>query len=598
MIAAPPPSVVIQANGSISPGWLPSVGPEVEVATGFDGSASWQPALRRAGCALVDGTQPDPLGLARRVHRLDPQLQVVIVAPSAERRRIERSLLFTPGLGEVWIVAPDQVDAALLQRARVVTGQRRSYQAVHTRIEHDLAAIEPHLARRALVSDAFLAALLAALPVPVLSVDDKGHVLTWNTAAERVLGYSRGEAVGQPVQFLLAPLDPATLEEVLEAADGEARRELLLRCRDGETRATEAVAVLVEAAGHRVRALLLHDVTEERRLQGEREAQAAELEIQAEELRSQALQLEETQIELEAANEGLLRANAALEQEAREAERARAAADAARRDAEGANRAKSEFLATMSHEIRTPINAIIGYTDLLTLGISGPVNPEQDRQLERVRSSSRHLLMLIEDILDLAKVEAGRLEVAREPARVSPSVAAALSIAAPLGAEMSVEIQDDCSENPRYVGDEDRVRQILVNLLSNAVKFTPAGGEVRITCGTTEGRDAASELTAEGRWTYIRVTDNGIGIEPDQIERVFQPFVQAEGGLTRTRGGTGLGLTISRELARLMGGDLTAVSTLGEGSTFTLWLPTETSADRSTSPPDRRESAPERRAPR
>jgi hypothetical protein len=123
-----------------------------------------------------------------------------------------------------------------------------------------------------------------------------------------------------------------------------------------------------------------------------------------------------------------------------------------------------------------------------------------------------------------------------------------------------------------YVGDPDRVRQILVNLLSNAVKFTNPGGSVSLSCGTSEHADPGARLVGEGPWTFVRVTDTGIGIPPEQIVRIFEPFVQAESGYTRTEGGTGLGLAISRRLARLMGGDITVQSRVGQGSTFTLWL--------------------------
>ncbi len=261
----------------------------------------------------------------------------------------------------------------------------------------------------------------------------------------------------------------------------------------------------------------------------------------------------------------------------KESERARAEAEQARAEAEEANRAKSQFLANMSHELRTPINAIIGYTDLLEGGIVGPVSDLQREHLRRVAASSHHLLGLVEDILDLAKLTAGRLEIAHERADARATLDAALPLVLPQAEARGVVVENlfgvEC-ENP-YVGDDDRVRQILVNLLSNAVKFTDAGGLVTVDVSTTDAADPEAHLIGRGPWTRFRVTDTGIGIAPEQIETVFEPFVQLEVGHTRTKGGTGLGLTISREFARLMGGDLTAQSVPGEGSTFTLWLPAE-----------------------
>jgi signal transduction histidine kinase len=247
----------------------------------------------------------------------------------------------------------------------------------------------------------------------------------------------------------------------------------------------------------------------------------------------------------------------------------------ARRAAEHASHVKSQFLATMSHEIRTPINAIIGYTELLDLGIAGGLTDEQRAQLARIRASGRHLVGLIDDVLDLAKVEAGQMAVERSTAVAGAAVDTALSLVRPQAAAKAIQLAAACegNRNAPYMGDQARVQQILINLLSNAVKFTPSHGRVWVQCGSTDTGPPHVPTDADGGWTYFTVEDTGIGIPADKIESIFQPFTQVESGYTRTHGGTGLGLTISRRLARLMGGDLTVESRNGEGSRFTLWLP-------------------------
>ncbi|HWJ23747.1 MAG TPA: PAS domain-containing protein [Gemmatimonadaceae bacterium] len=258
-----------------------------------------------------------------------------------------------------------------------------------------------------------------------------------------------------------------------------------------------------------------------------------------------------------------------------ESERARSEAEQARAEADAANRAKSEFLATMSHEIRTPINAIQGYAQLLDLGLGGAVTPQQRDYLGRLATSSQHLLGLINDVLDLSKVEAGELAVSRESAVTGRAIVATLDLVAPQAAARGVRIVDADRGAPgvAYVGDEHRVRQVLVNLLSNAVKFTEPGGTVTITSGSANEAPSHAHSDAAGPWAFVRVEDTGVGIAPELQTAVFEPFMQVESGHTRTKGGTGLGLAISRRLARLMGGDLTLESVPGQGSTFTLWLP-------------------------
>ena len=242
--------------------------------------------------------------------------------------------------------------------------------------------------------------------------------------------------------------------------------------------------------------------------------------------------------------------------------------------ARDANHAKSRFLATMSHEIRTPLNAIVGYAELLQLEVAGAINPEQKKYLDRVKGNSGHLIGLVDDILDLSKVESGRLIVNREAIAAQTSITAAIALIEPQIGSTGVGLEIEChADDSVYVGDEDRVRQILVILLSNALKFTDPGGTITVSCATTPTPDEEATLVGDGPWTFIRVADTGIGISEAEAETVFQPFVQADPGNTRKQGGAGLGLAIGLELARRMGGDLTLRSAPGEGSCFTLWLP-------------------------
>ena len=243
-------------------------------------------------------------------------------------------------------------------------------------------------------------------------------------------------------------------------------------------------------------------------------------------------------------------------------------------EARDANHAKSRFLATMSHEIRTPLNAIVGYTELLELRLAGPLTARQEEYLARMKASSDHLIGLIDDILDLSRVESGRMILDLKRLSAQASVAAAIALIEPQASAAGVSVATECQAGSCfYLGDRDRVRQILVILLSNALKFTDAGGSITVSCGTSSAPDAEAKLAGNGPWTFFRVADTGIGISAKEAETVFQPFVQVDPGNTRKQGGAGLGLSIGLELARRMGGDLTLRSARGEGSCFTLWLP-------------------------
>ncbi|MDB4881013.1 MAG: sensor protein [Gemmatimonadetes bacterium] len=256
------------------------------------------------------------------------------------------------------------------------------------------------------------------------------------------------------------------------------------------------------------------------------------------------------------------------------------AAETARTEAELASAAKSGFLATMSHEIRTPINAVMGYLELLDLETDGPLTPGQRRYLARGRASARHLLELISEVLDFSRLEADRMPVAPTSFRVGDAVGGALALVTPSARVRGLELADAVSGYAAGLagwGDEARVRQILVNLLANAVKFTEPRegqpGRITVSAGTATQASPDAQLSGRGPWVYVRVEDTGAGIAADRLQPIFEPFVQADMTLTRTHGGTGLGLAISRRLARLMGGEITARSEVGAGSTFFLWLP-------------------------
>ena len=268
-----------------------------------------------------------------------------------------------------------------------------------------------------------------------------------------------------------------------------------------------------------------------------------------------------------------------------------------RAKADSANEVRTEVLTTMSHEIRTPLNAIVGYAELLELGLAGPLTQKQREYVSRLRLSGAHLVGLVNDVLDLAKADAGKLLMAGEKAAIASAIATAVATTQQAADTAQVRIVDAASSSAEanggasYVGDERRVRQILINLVANAIKFTPPGGKVTLSCGAVDESPIGTHLVGDGPWAFIRVADTGAGVSPDQQSAVFEPFVQADGGFARSKGGTGLGLTISRRLARLMGGDLILEPGSREtisGAVFTLWLPrtSETTSRRKTDLPE------------
>jgi signal transduction histidine kinase len=316
----------------------------------------------------------------------------------------------------------------------------------------------------------------------------------------------------------------------------------------------------------------------------ELQAQSIELELQAEELAARNADLERLNADLERLNTALEQAAVVAEAATMVAETARKTADVAQHEAEEANAAKSQFLANMSHELRTPLNAIAGYTQLLEVGIEGPVTAGQQEYLTRLGRAQRHLLTLINDVLSFAKLEVGQTELRMEAVRVSDVCARLEELIRP---QMDAkQVKYTCGPAAAVAplvarGDADRTLQILLNLVGNALKFTASGGSIHVAA------------TRSGDTIRISVEDTGTGILPEQFEAIFEPFVQVRdhdgievAGLANpaaSEKGAGLGLAISRHLARRMGGDVTVASTPGAGSAFTLTLPASPSSQNASS---------------
>jgi PAS domain S-box-containing protein len=355
----------------------------------------------------------------------------------------------------------------------------------------------------------YLETLMLNMPVAIVTLDRDDNVASCNPAFEALFGYTRAEAMGRNIDDLVT--DETTRAEALEYTQrANTLRESVhgmgrRRRKDGAPVDVDILAVPILMDQSQVGLVALyHDVTE------------------------------------------LLHA---------------------RRDAEAANAAKSQFLASMSHELRTPLNAIIGYSELLQEEVAEMGQESQAADLQKVQTAGRHLLALINDILDLSKIEAGKMQLHLVDFELRPMIEDVLTTAAPLALRNNNGITLQSAADPGSMrADQTKVRQMLLNLLSNASKFT---SDSTITLSVERERDPG---TGE-EMVIFAVKDSGIGMTDEQMDRLFEAFAQAEVTTTSKYGGTGLGLAITRRFCQMMGGDVQVQSALGKGSTFTIRLP-------------------------
>jgi PAS domain S-box-containing protein len=405
------------------------------------------------------------------------------------------------------------------------------------RLLREAAIREVELEHRAqlLAQEARLAQILNTAMDAIIVLDGERRITLFNNAAERMFSRARATTIGRDVNELFPD---GELGSALTAIGGGSRGEpapepqALKGIREGGERfPLEASVSCLDHGGDRTYTIIARDITERQRSE--------------EALRTQAVSLEQNAAELRALNEEL---------------------HARQEELERAMTARNRFYASMSHELRTPINAIIGYNTLLLDHIYGPLNEKQTHGLQRTHKAANHLLELVNDVLDLSKIEAGKIELSLQPV-VFPAIIEDLFVTVrPLADEHAVSLELQVEGPPKaIVSDPRRVRQILLNLLSNAIKFG-RGKPIRVDVDLQ-----ASESI------QVAVTDQGEGIEPDDLRRIFDEFVQLSN--SQQLGGTGLGLPISKRLATLLGGELRVSSERGRGSTFRLTLPERTRLD-------------------
>jgi hypothetical protein len=383
----------------------------------------------------------------------------------------------------------------------------------------------------------------------IFALDPNGYIVSWNPGAERFKGYTAAEIIGKHFSVFYPPEDLQARKPWIEleiATEVGRLEDEGWRVRKDGTQfwANVVITALRASDGELVGfAKVTRDLTQRRasELQAVEDARR----IAAEEALRRAAEIRSTEL------------TDLLDRSRRQAEEI----EHGRKEAEAANRTKTEFLAAMSHELRTPLNAIAGYVQLLLLGVRGPLTEEQTADLVRIQRSQQHLLSLINDVLNFSRLEAGAVTYDIASVSLGAVMDAAASMIHPQAHSKNIAFTlEPCPQPLTVLADASKVEQILLNLLSNAVKFTPAGGHVSLGC----------EVVADRVLAYVQ--DSGPGIPADRLGVIFEPFVQLDRTFGNPREGVGLGLAISRDLARGMQGDLTVESTVGQGSRFTVSL--------------------------